>query len=179
MSDQTRGILTSQSTDEWYTPAWCIELVNEVIGEIDLDPASSVQANEVIKAKRFYTSADDGLIKSWRAKTIFLNPPYNGKAGEWTQRAVYTYDVNACNEAILLVFAKIGYNWFNQLLKGFPTCLVYERIKFTSPNREIVGNGQAKHTSAFVYLGNISGGMVFNRVFSKIGCMTIPQEDQY
>lgn len=170
------NILTSQSSHEWYTPAWCVDLVKEVLIDIDLDPASCAQANEVIGAKRFYTSQDDGLTKSWRAKTIFLNPPYNGQSSDWTQRAVHTFDVNACDQAILLVFAKIGYNWFNALLKRFPVCLVYERIRFTSPDVEIIGDGRAKHASAFVYLGNQSGAITFKRVFRVIGCITQPEE---
>jgi hypothetical protein len=63
-------------TAEWYTPARYMVLVREVLGDIDLDPASTAEANQVVRAKVFYDQASNGLARDWRAKTLFLNPPY-------------------------------------------------------------------------------------------------------
>ena len=38
---QQRNALTSQESADWYTPAWCIASVRQVLGSIALDPASS------------------------------------------------------------------------------------------------------------------------------------------
>lgn len=62
--------------NEWYTPPQFIEAARQVMGEIDLDPASSEKAQEIVKAKRFYTLADDGLSHSWSGR-VWLNPPYS------------------------------------------------------------------------------------------------------
>lgn len=46
--------------NEWYTPAALVDAARQVLGEIDLDVASSAKANEAVGAKNFYTVADDG-----------------------------------------------------------------------------------------------------------------------
>jgi DNA N-6-adenine-methyltransferase (Dam) len=61
---------------EWYTPAKYIALAREVMGSIDVDPASNAIAQETVQAATFYTVDDDGLTKEWRGRG-WLNPPYN------------------------------------------------------------------------------------------------------
>src|SRR6266496_5442474 len=51
----------ANADDEWYTPPEIIELVRTVLGEIDLDPASCIEAQRTVMAKRFYTKHNDGL----------------------------------------------------------------------------------------------------------------------
>ena len=62
---------------EWYTPANILEAVAEVLGAIDLDPASSAaqQAHATVKATRYFTIADNSLEQRWRGR-VFLNQPY-------------------------------------------------------------------------------------------------------
>ena len=62
---------------EWYTPANILQAAAEVLGAIDLDPASSApqQAHAIVKATRYFTTADNSLEQRWRGR-VFLNPPY-------------------------------------------------------------------------------------------------------
>lgn len=62
--------------DEWITPPNIVEAARQVLGGIDLDPCSTARANEVVRARRFYTLEDDGLVRPWRGN-VFLNPPYS------------------------------------------------------------------------------------------------------
>lgn len=64
----------SSESNEHYTPKYIVEPVRETLGGIDLDPATTERANRIVKAKRIFTAADDGLSKRWSG-TVFLNPP--------------------------------------------------------------------------------------------------------
>ena len=46
--------------NEWYTPKNIIESARAVMGDIDLDPASSALANDIVQAKDYYTTNEDG-----------------------------------------------------------------------------------------------------------------------
>jgi len=44
-------------------------------GNIDLDPASSEEANTMVGAERFFTPRENGLKQVWKAKNLYLFPP--------------------------------------------------------------------------------------------------------
>ena len=50
-------------------------MAREVLGGIDLDPASNDYAQTSIKAKTYYTKQKDGLKEPWFGR-IWCNPPY-------------------------------------------------------------------------------------------------------
>ena len=76
----------SSASDEWYTPAVLCEMIKRVLGNIDLDPASSPEANKYLQASRIITREQDGLDTPWeydgiqKTHTVYLNPP-GGKRG--------------------------------------------------------------------------------------------------
>ena len=74
LKDRMRGITSSESA-EWFTPKRYIEAAREVLGTIELDPASCEEANRIVKADNFFTEEDDGLKKHWAGK-VWMNPPY-------------------------------------------------------------------------------------------------------
>jgi hypothetical protein len=76
-ADITRHIRGTFNTGEreWYTPAEWVERARDVLGRFDVDPASNPQAQETVKATRFYTKDDDGLAQPWHS-SVWLNPAY-------------------------------------------------------------------------------------------------------
>lgn len=65
-----------------------IQSAYALLGEIDLDPASSKAANEYVNAKKFYTPSDDGLNEQEWFGNVYLFPPkgtyfYDKKNVRW------------------------------------------------------------------------------------------------
>ena len=76
MNERKPHVTHNTGRVEWYTPPAVIKAVRTVLGEIDLDPASTAEANHIVGAKNFFTKDDDGLKHDWLGK-IFCNPPYS------------------------------------------------------------------------------------------------------
>ncbi len=62
---------------EYYTEPFVIEAAREVMGSIDLDPASCDYANqEHVKADVYFTQKDDGLKCKWFGN-VWMNHPFS------------------------------------------------------------------------------------------------------
>src|SRR3989440_3277924 len=157
-----------QESFEWYTPKKYVEAARNVLGEIDLDPASSEQANRIVQAKLFYDQSRDGLTQTWQAQTVWLNPPYckqgnTSNQDRWTAKLLTEYKAGNVKEAILLVTAATETIWFHRLYQ-FPMCFVKGRIQFTTPTGK---KGGATKGSIFVYVG--TKPEKFREVFARFG----------
>lgn len=160
-------ILHNSGSNEWFTPNIYIQAVREVLGTIELDPASCPEAQQTVQAKHYYTLEEDGLSKPWSGK-VFLNPPY-GKTGSqsnqalWSQRLIQEYEAGNVTEAILLTNAQTAEKWFQPLWQ-FPICFTHHRIKFET----VMGKKtQPTHGNAFTYLGYEPDK--FERIFCQFG----------
>jgi hypothetical protein len=151
--------------EEWYTPEDLIIKVREVIGDIDLDPASTKQANEIIKARRFYSLEDDGLTKHWSG-VVYCNPPYNKNIGKFGLKLLDHYEANEVDRAILLVKSQgTDTRWFQRMLEVCTTCFVKGRIRFWTIEGE--GNFNPTFGSVFFYMGEDK--QIFESHFQDIG----------
>jgi hypothetical protein len=160
--------LTSKQTIEWYTPPQYVELARQVMGNIDLDPASNELAQTWIKATTFYTAADDGLLKPWYGR-VWLNPPYANATG-WVDKAIIEYDKGNISEAVLLVKPADGASWYQRLNKRFPRCGANHRIRFM--DRDGIAQPRPAHGNCFFYLGKDVS--FFGEVFAQVGTITAP-----
>jgi ParB family chromosome partitioning protein len=120
--------------NEWYTPVNIIESARAVLGVIDLDPASNPVANEIVKAKKFYTKEDDGLSFSWFGN-VWINPPYAQPLIQDFANKIISERDN-CNQLIVLVNNATETKWFQCLMqKADAVCFPKGRVKFWNPDK--------------------------------------------
>lgn len=159
------------STDSWGTPDFILEAVRDCFGEIDLDPASSVEANKRVQAKAFYTKEMDGLCRPWFGK-VFCNPPYS-QTGKWVSKAVDEYERSCFDtlelDIILLLPAPRNDRW-QRILEYSVTCFPKKRMAFIDPltGEPVKGN---KGANIICYIG---GDVIFADVFEEIGPILTP-----
>lgn len=151
--------------NEWYTPAAFIEAARQVMGEIDLDPASSEIANRTVQAARYFTAEDDGLAHDWPVCRIWMNPPYaQPLISEFCNKIAEAADAGA--EAIVLVNNATETAWFQRMLQSASAlCFPEKRVRFLDPD----GNpgGSPLQGQALLYFGsNVSA---FTGKFSEFG----------
>lgn len=167
----------SKVSAEWYTPPAYVEAAREVMGSIDLDPASCAEANKVVKAQVFYTAEQDGLIRPWNGRCIFLNPP-GGKntqgslVKQFWERLLHEPDWLHSDETNTQAIW-IGYSLEQlQTLQdhphtplNYPMCVPRRRIAF-------IGAGKSpSHGNYITYIG--SNVQAFERVFGQFGQVRI------
>ena len=137
----------NSGNNEWYTPADIIENARKVLGNIDLDPASSEIANETVKAEKFFTAEDDGLAQIWEGN-IWLNPPYSsGLIEKFADKLIHS----DYRQAIVLVNNSTDTTWFAQLAE-LADAVVFPkgRVKFSRPDGSI---GAPLQGQAILYFG--------------------------
>lgn len=161
-------VSVNSGDNEWYTPPEYLDAAREVLGEFDLDPASSATANKVVKARRFFDEQADGLNprKKWRGR-VWMNPPYaQPLISDFCERLVGEYETGNVSAAIVLVNNGTETKWGQRLLGAArAVCFPSGRIRFVDPE----GNpgGAPLQGQMVVYLGNAPAA--FRRAFEDKG----------
>lgn len=152
--------------DEWFTPADVIADVQAVLGEIELDPASNAVAQQTVQAGRFFTIEDDALTKEWKARTVFMNPPYStGKIQEFVDKLCAELVAGNVNEAIMLTNSLTDTAWFHKAEEmAAAICFTRGRIRFIHDGKE---GKSPTWGQAFFYFGE--NDCRFREVFIKRG----------
>lgn len=118
---------------EWYTPPAILQAARQVLGTIDLDPASTPAANTLVQATRFYTRADNGLRQHWYG-TVWLNPPYaSGLIDPFLAKLRYHLDTGDVSAAMVLVNNATETRWFATLAAvASAVCFPVGRVRYLS-----------------------------------------------
>jgi len=125
----------NSGNNEWYTPPQYIDAARQVMGEIDLDPASSGIANEIVQARTYYTAQESGLERDWSGR-MWMNPPYSSDLiGGFADKLAYHVQEGDVTEACVLVNNATETGWFNTLMSVAEcVCLIRGRVKFIDEN---------------------------------------------
>lgn len=162
-------------SNEWYTPAKYIEAAREVFGGvIDLDPASCEMANKTVKAARYYSKEENGLLQDWSCSSMWLNPPYGRTnntsggyrswQGAFVRRLTYEYQCGNVDQAIVLLLGNSCFRDYFQPLWQHVVCFHNSDIIFQKGDGSI---GNFGFGTIFAYLG--PNEQRFIDTFSRFG----------
>lgn len=128
-------------------------------GEIDLDPASSHNANTFIQANRYFCPENQGLKQDWKAKCVYLYPPRDLLTGieqppdrslwtkkkrfvksaqrVWMEEMLRKYTLGEFEEGILfLTSTDVALIAAQKIGLDLPMCILKEHPKLRSDDKE-------------------------------------------
>jgi phage N-6-adenine-methyltransferase len=158
--------------NEWLTPAKYIEAARDVLGEIDLDPASNEQAQETVRAGTYFDKAQDGLRQQWHGQ-VWLNPPYAKLLiAQFVSKLRAERQAGRVTAAIMLTHNYTDTTWFQEAVAvADAICFPRGRVKFYQPNGKIAKPTQGQ---AFFYFG--SDVTAFAQRFRSIGFVKVSEQ---
>ncbi len=163
--------LGGSGDDEYFTPRNYVEAVRDVLGTIDLDPASCPSAQATVKATRYFTKDDDGLAQAWNGR-VFLNPPFSRSLLKpFGQKLIAEFRAGRVTEAILLTFSNTSTSWFQEAAAvASAICFTDHNIRFF--HRDKGEMGRSAIGQAFLYFGRDVGKFALR--FESIGTVVTP-----
>ena len=102
-------VMFSSTTDNWSTPQDFFDKLNDEF-HFTLDVCADENNH---KCEHYYTKEIDGLSRPWIG-TIWCNPPYGRKIGEWVRRALFASV--AGNTVVMLLPARTDTKWFHDYI---------------------------------------------------------------
>jgi phage N-6-adenine-methyltransferase len=159
--------------NEWHTPPQYLALAREVLGEIDLDPASSAKAQEIVAAAAYFTKEDDGLTREWHGR-VWLNPPYaQPLIAEFISKMCAEVRAGRVNQAIMLTHNYTDTAWFHEAASACNAiCFTRGRVKFVDRNGEVAAPTQGQ--SLFYFGDDVAR---FREHFDNVGFVVLPLRD--
>ena len=159
-------------SNEAYTPAYFIDPIREFANGFDFDPYSSNEANQTVKAKHFYTIADNAFDSCWNYSgygciKVWVNPPYSTK--ELKQAVNKVIEFKEGKEIYLLLNTDNSTEAYKLCLKHCTALmLVYKRIKFVRPYATCTKD-QNNRAQTLFFFGTVNRAFEFKQELSDIG----------
>jgi hypothetical protein len=162
-------------SQHWCTPQKYVDAIREMFDHnIDLDPCSN--RDSIVHAKvEYILPQDNGLIKEWNVKNIFVNPPYGADRirgttiKNWLKKCA---EANRKYDSEVLALIPVATNtghWKHYIFgKASAICFLYDtRLKFLINGDD--DNKGAPMACSMVYWGNNVNK--FQKIFLEYGAV--------
>lgn len=162
--------------NEYYTPQKYVDAARDVLGSIDLDPASCDLANQTVKAANYFTAETDGLNQNWQGN-IFMNPPFaTGLIEKFVDKLLVELESGNVVSAIVLVDNATETKWFcNLASRADSICFTNHRINFMQSNGQIEKGSPTRGQAFLLFNGDRDK---FVDVFSQFGWCCLPAKKE-
>jgi len=126
MNKNTQKTMFSSKSAEWETPQKLYNMLDSIF-HFTLDPCATA-ANS--KCGKHFTREENGLKKSWKGQTVFMNPPYGKDIKKWIKKA-YDESRNSNTTVVCLLPARTDTKyWHEYCMKSQRIYFVKGRLKF-------------------------------------------------
>jgi ParB family chromosome partitioning protein len=171
----SRGTLWRRESNEWYTPPRFIALAREVLGDIDVDPASTATAQQIVRARQYFDKYQNGLTQYWHGR-IWLNPPYSRPLiSKFIGKLLMEWNAGRVTACIALTHSYTDSMWFHDAASAAcAMCFTQGRIRFYDPGGDLANATQGQ---IFFYFG--SEVESFKRRFERIGSIVRPDSSPW
>ena len=103
-------VMFSSATDNWSTPQDFFDKLNDEF-HFTLDVCADENNH---KCEQYYTKEMNGLSHHWIG-TVWCNPPYGRKIGEWVRRAYISSQIGSAT-VVMLLPARTDTRWFHDYI---------------------------------------------------------------
>lgn len=120
-------VMFSSATDNWSTPQDFFNKLNDEF-HFTLDVCADENNH---KCEHYYTKEIDGLCRPWIG-TVWCNPPYGRKIGEWVRRAYSSSHIGSAT-VVMILPARTDTRWFHDYIYNKPNTeirFIKGRLKF-------------------------------------------------
>ena len=169
----TAGRTVIGQSQHWGTPHKYVNAVKDFFdGAIDLDPCSN--SYSIVHALVEYSLPEsDGLVESWNAPTIYVNPPYGTdkargtRISDWLKKCEEAHRLFGAEVLALVPVATNTGHWKKYIYgKASCICFLYDtRLRFLV-NGQDEGKG-APMSCAIIYWG--TKPTRFSEIFMRFG----------
>jgi len=142
MTTGASAVTSGTGKDDWATPQWLFDHVNEMLGPFDLDAAASAGNT---KCGTYCTVERSGLVIPW-FRRVWLNPPYGkGEIERWAEKAYGETAAGRCSRVVMLLPAKTETRWFHELVWPRASFVIFikRRVRFVD------GTGKSSGSPTF------------------------------
>ena len=170
MDQKTQKTLFSSNSKDWTTPPGFYENLNKIY-KFTLDPCSS-KLNH--KCDKYFTIEDDGLNKSWKGETVFMNPPYGREINKWIRKAAEEGQKKGTIVVCLIPARTDTKYWHDCCMKAHEIYFVKGRLKFFDSATKLAKNSAPFPSAVVVFKSGHTA--VYSGNYPKIYSMNIKKE---